>query len=590
MAAYTHRPTEGHDQGVDPITVEVLRNAFNAVADEMSANLVRSAYSPIIYDMKDCSVALFNERVELLGQAPGLPIFLAALDEAVRVVSAHVGLDGFEPGDVYIINDPYLTGSHLNDVTVISPVFYDGQVVGFAATKAHWMDMGGKDASVSIDTTEIYQEGLRLGPTRVVAGGKMVDDIVDILMRNSRLPKALFGDMSAQIAACRTGERRYAEIIDRFGLATVRAATDQIFALAEKADRQVIATFPEGEYTADGYLDSDGVSDEPVYIRTKVTIDGTNLEIDLSGSSPQRPGCTNCGRAITMSAIRLVYKFLINPHEPPNGGHFRALSVKIPPGTLFSAEEPAACLYYGPAVAMMIDLCLKALSDAMPDRIPAAQPSDQMNFMMAGETEDGLMFMTGEASAVGWGALPDADGLNAVVNYLGGDLLNLPAEVEEAKYPLLVSRRALETDSGGPGRFRGGLAHIKEYIPVAPGCRLLLWLERTVTPPWGVQGGCAGTTARCIIDPGGENEKIVTKVNHLPIPERTLVRCYTAGGGGYGPPWERSISAVLEDVADGYVSREGAERDYGLCFVDGTLTVDEAATKAARAALAEKNC
>ena len=574
--------------GVDPITVEVLRNALNAVADEMSANLVRSAYSPIIYDMKDCSVALFNERVELLGQAPGLPIFLAALDEAVRVIAAHVGLDNFEPGDVYIINDPYLTGSHLNDVTVISPIFYESQVVGFAATKAHWMDMGGKDASVSIDTTEIYQEGLRLGPTQVVASGEWVHDIVDILMRNSRLPKALFGDLSAQIAACRTGERRYAELIGRFGLATVRAATDQIFALAERADRAVIATFPEGEYAAEGYLDSDGVSDEPVYVRVKVTIDGSQLEIDLSGSSRQRPGCTNCGRAITMSAIRLVYKFLINPHDPPNGGHFRGLSVKIPPGTLFSAEEPAACLYYGPAAALMIDLCLKALSDAMPDRIPAAQASDQMNFMIAGETEDGLMFMTGEASAVGWGAMPDADGLNAVVNYLGGDLLNLPAEVEEAKYPLLVTCRALETDSGGPGKFRGGLAHIKEYVPVAPGCRLLLWLERTVTPPWGVQGGWPGTTARCIIDPGGDSEKIVTKVNHLPIPERTVVRCYTAGGGGYGPPWQRPVPAVLEDVADGYVSREGAARQYGLRFAHGTLTVDEKATQAARTVMAEQ--
>jgi N-methylhydantoinase B len=573
---------------VDPITVEVLRNALNAVADEMSANLVRSAYSPIIYDMKDCSVALFNERVELLGQAPGLPIFLAALDEAVRVISAHVGLEKFEPGDVYIINDPYLTGSHLNDVTVISPVFYDSQVVGFAATKAHWMDMGGKDASVSIDTTEIYQEGLRLGPTQVVAGGKWVPDIVDILMRNSRLPKALFGDLSAQVAACRTGERRYAELVDRFGLATVRAATDQIFALAEKADRAVIATFPEGQYTAEGYLDSDGVSNEPVYVQVKVTIDGSNLQIDLSGSSPQRRGCTNCGRAITMSAIRLVYKFLINPHEPPNGGHFRGLSVKIPSGSLFSAEEPAACLYYGPAAALMIDLCLKALSDAMPDRIPAAQASDQMNFMMAGETEDGLMFMTGEASAIGWGAMPNADGLNAVVNYLGGDLLNLPAEVEEAKYPLLVTRRALETDSGGPGRFRGGLAHIKEYVPVRPGCRLLLWLERTVTPPWGIQGGLPGSTARCIIDPGGENERLVTKANHLPIADRTVVRCYTAGGGGYGPPWKRPVSAVLEDVADGYVSREGARRHYGLRFAGDTLTVDEKATKAARAVMAEQ--
>jgi N-methylhydantoinase B len=570
---------------VDPITIEVLRNAFNAIANEMNANLARSAYTPIIYDMKDCSVGLFNERGELLGQSPGLPIFLGALDEAVKVVIAKVGLSNFQPGDVYMINDPYLTGSHLSDVTVLSPIFYDACVVGFAATKAHWLDIGGKDASVSIDSTEIYQEGIRFGPTRLVAAGEIVADIVDILMRNSRLPKALFGDMSAQIAACRTGEKRYAETLERFGLETVRAATTEIFALAEKADREVIATIPDGVYLADGYLDSDGSTTDPVYIRVKVTVSGTDMEIDLTGSSSQRAGCTNCGLPMTASAARLVYKFLINPHQPPNGGHFRPLKVIAPAGTLFAAEEPAACLYYAPALGLMIELALKAMAEAVPDRIPAGQPADQMNFMMAGESANGLMFMTGEASAVGWGALPHADGLNATVNYMAGDLLNLPAEVEEAKYPLLVMRRALETDSGGAGRFRGGLAHIKEYKPVAPGCRLLLWLERTMTPAWGVQGGRPGSTARCIIDPSGPKEIQIKKVNHLPIEAGTVVRCYTAGGGGYGPPWERPVSAVLEDLLDGYVGRDGAEREYGVRFGPGTLQVDEAATHAAREAM-----
>jgi N-methylhydantoinase B len=281
----------------------------------------------------------------------------------------------------------------------------------------------------------------------------------------------------------------------------------------------------------------------------------------------------------------LLYKFLVNPHEPPNGGHFRALSTRIPSGTIFSAEEPAACQYYGAALGLMIDLGLKALSAALPDRIPAGQPADAMNFMMVGRRRDGLVFATGEASAVGWGALPDADGLNAVVNFKAGNLMNIPAEVEEAKYPLLVTRRAVEIDSGGPGRFRGGLAHIKEYVPLIDSCRLVLWLERTVTPAWGVRGGWPGRTARCVIDPGGEDEKTVTKVSHLPIPRRTLVRCYTAGGGGYGPPWERPSTAVLEDVHDGYVSPQGAEGDYGLRFVADSLVLDRKATVRARAAM-----
>lgn len=566
----------------DPITVEILRNALNSIALEMNANLARSAFSPIIYEMKDCSVALFNERAELLGQAPGLPIFLGALDEAVKIVSDHFAAGGIFEGDIYALNDPYLVGSHLNDVTVISPIFYEGELVGFTATKAHWLDMGGKDAGVSVDTTEIYQEGLRLGPIRLYRAGEPIKDILDIIARNSRLPRSILGDMNAQVAACRTGERRYQELLTRFGLTTVREATAEIFAQAERADREAIAAIPDGTYSAEGYLDSDGHSDEPVYVRVQVTISGASIHIDLTGSSPQRQGCTNCGIAQTISGARLAYKFLINPHHPPNGGHFRPLTVTAPMGSLFAAQEPAACLYYAPQIGLMIELILKVMAQALPEQVPAGQPSDQMNFIMAGQTAAGMLFVTGEASAVGWGALPDEDGLNAVVNYMAGDLKNISAEVEEAKYPLRVTCRALEQDSGGAGRYRGGLALIKAYQPTAPGCRLLLWLERTVTPGWGVASGTAGRTARCIVDPGGPDERLLKKANHLPIPSGVTVRCYTAGGGGYGPPWERDLQRVLDDLRDGYISREKAEQDYGVCFRAGPFEIDEAATRQTR--------
>lgn len=570
----------------DPITVEILRNAFNAIAQDMNANLARSAFSPIIYEMKDYSVGLFNERAELLGQAPGLPIFLGALDEAVKIVRDHFHTRSIHEGDVYAINDPYLTGSHLNDVTVISPAFYEDEPVGFTATKAHWLDIGGKDAGVSVDTTEIYQEGLRFGPIRLFHAGQPQPDLLDILARNSRLPQSILGDLNAQVAACRTGERRYRDLLQRFGIQTVRDATTEIFAQAERADREVIASIPDGEYVADGYLDSDGYSEEPVYVTVKVTVRGSDLHIDLTGSSPQRPGCTNCGLAQTISAARLAYKFLINPHHSPNGGHFRALWTTAPPGSIFAAQEPAACLYYAPHLGLMIELVLKALSQALPGRAPAGQPSDQMNFIMTGRTPDGRVFVTGEASAVGWGALPYDDGLNAVVNYMAGDLKNLPAEVEEAKYPLRVTCRRLEPDSGGAGKFRGGLAMIKEYIPTAPGCRLLLWLERTVTPAWGVAGGLPGRAARCIVDPGGPGERVLRKANHLPIPPGTVVRCHTAGGGGYGPAWEREIQRGLDDLIDGYITREAAEQIYGIRLTGDR--VDEMATAEARRQLAQK--
>jgi N-methylhydantoinase B len=574
---------------VDPITTEILRNAFSAIAAEMNANLSRSAFSPVIYEMKDCSVAIFDDKAELLGQSPGLPIFLGALDEALKSTIDHVGIENFEPGDVYVLNDPYITGSHLNDVTVESPVFYGDRLVGFTSSKAHWRDVGGKQAGLITDTTEIYQEGLRLGPTRLVAAGKMQHDILDILARNSRAPVALIGDLNAQIACARTGERRLAALIERFGLKTVRQATQQIFRQTEKLERASVAALPDGQYQAEGFLDNDGMGKQPVYVQVRVVIDGDSMLIDLSGSNPQSPGCVNCGLPQTLSAARLAFKFLVLPHAQPNGGSFRSLQVQVPSGSIFAAQEPAACLYYFPHLGLMMDLVLRALAPAVPDKVIAGQTGDPMNVFLAGHHPgDGRLFMSGESTAMGWGASSWQDGLNAVVNYGGGDLKNLPVEVLESKYPIRIARHALNVDSGGAGRQRGGLGIIKDYVSLTEGITVSLWFERSLMPGWGLFGGGDGKPPVVVLNPGTPNERQVWKVNHLHLTPGTYISARTGGGGGYGLPWERPVAKVMDDLADGYISREEAEKAYGVCFIDRTMAPDEAATQAARAALADE--
>jgi len=568
---------------VDPITVEILRNAFTAIAMEMNANLARSAFSPIIYEMKDCSVALFNEQAELLGQSTGLPIFLGGLDEALKATISKVGLENFERGDVYILNDPYLTGSHLNDVVIQSPIFYQTQLVGFTTSKAHWRDMGGKNAGLITDSTEIYQEGLRLGPTRIVAAGQMRVDILDIITRNSRIPVMLTGDLNAQIAAARTGERRLVEVIERFGLDRVQQAIQEIFAQTERIEREIVAGLPDGDYTAEGFLDDDGHGTTPVPVMVKIKIEGENIYIDLTGSSPQTPGSLNCGLAQTLSAARLAFKFLVQPHAPPNGGSFKLLHVSVPPRSVFAAEEPAACLYYYPHLGLMIDLMLRALAPAIPERVVSGQTADPMNVFFAGWDENRKRrFMTGEATAIGWGAASSKDGENALANYGGGDLKNMPVEVLESKFSLQVERYALNIGSGGAGCQRGGLGLIKDYLTLKDGIALTLWFERSKLPAWGLFDGQGGKAPVVYLNSEGADKQAVWKVNHLPLTKGTRISARTGGGGGYGPPWQREVEAVLDDLLDGYITQDSAEADYGLRFQKDKVQIDEAATRQAR--------
>jgi N-methylhydantoinase B len=541
---------------LDPVTVEVIRNAFDSIGSQMNNNLARSAYTPIIYEMKDCSVGLFDHRGRLLGQAPGLPIFLGALESAIFATTDHFGgWDIYKPGDVYAINDSYLVGSHLNDVTIFSPIFFGGKLVGFGATKAHWLDIGSKDPGQSMDSTSIYQEGYRIGPVHLYKEGVPQDAILDFLTRNSRLPRSVWGDMHAQIAACRTGEIRLQALYEKFGEEVILEATERIWKQCEILDSQEVRKIPDGVYSAEGALDSDRPGGNPVPVKVKVTIADDKMILDLRGSSPQTGGSVNCGVAQTISAAKLAFKFLVNPEIPATGGTFRNLEVLTDVGSAFHAQEPAACQFYYPHLGLMIDLFIKALSTGLPHLAVAGQPSDAMNILFVGTSPiDGKQFFTGEASGVGWGAYSTGDGSNAQINYGGGDLKNYPVEVYENRYPILIHKYALRVDSCGRGEFRGGLGIQREYEVLVENSTVSLWFERTQTLAWGLFGGEAAKPAKITIQRGDE-EIFMLKANALPLTKGSRVLVETGGGGGYGSVNARSPELIENDLADEYTTK-----------------------------------
>jgi N-methylhydantoinase B len=563
---------------IDPVTTEIIRNALNSAALDMNAALIRSAYTPIIYEAKDCSVGLFDDRGRLLGQAAGLPIFLGNLEEAIHVTARKYGWDGFHEGDVFIVNDSYLLGTHLGDVTIFSPVHWHGELCGFAATRAHWLDIGAKDRMLPVDSTEIFQEGIRIGPTRLVSKGELVQDIVDLLSLNSRFPRSLLGDMHAQIAACRMGERSLRGILDKFGKDVVGAAVEEIFAQSARLDREVIAQIPDGVYRAEGCLDDDGQGSEPVWIRVSVEVRGEEMTIDLTGSSPQVRGSVNCGIAQTISACRVAFKMLVNPNGGVTGGTFQCLKVVVPEGSVVSAQEPAACQFYFTPLGLLIDLIVEALAPAIPQHVAAAHYGDSMMLYLIGSD-----FVCAEANNGGWGGNEYGDGESALANVVLGDSRNLPVELIESKYPVSVRRYMLECDSGGPGKHRGGLGTIRELRADADDVVLSLWFERSKTPAWGLLGGEAGRPPGVTIFPDTPEEIERMKVSRLPFARGSIVRARAGGGGGFMPPHLRDALQVLNDVIDGYVSIEAARDRYGVVIDPNAMAVDWEATAALRA-------
>ena len=528
-----------------PATVEVVRHAFISGAEQMRRNLYRSAHSPVIYEMKDCSVGIYDAGGRLLGQAPGLPFFLGSLGGTLRAVIRIKGRRAFQEGDVWLVNDSTICGSHLNDVTVFAPIFVDGRLRGFSAAKAHWNDIGAKEAGYVGDTVDIFQEGLRIGPTCLIRGGRLDQQILDLIALNSRFPTALVGDLMAEISACRTGVERFRSIVERFGWEQVRSSIESVFEQAEAQDRRSVEEIPDGVYTAEGRLDNDGVTDDPVYVKVAVTVQGDEMKVDLTGSNAQCVGSTNSGVVQTRSAVEQGFKFLVNPHEPVSGGNFRNLEVIAPEGSCFNPAATAPCLHYGPHLMLALDLMIKALSRAVPDRAAAGHVGDSWNVIIVGEDEFGL-FLSGESLTGGWGAYEGGDGESALIHSAAGDFKNFPIETMEHRYPLIMLRHSLRDGSGGAGKWRGGLGIVREYEVLAP-CTIQLWFERAVQPSWGLFGGEDGAPPEVWVSRPGRAPMHILKANNLKVEPGTRILVKTGGGGGWGDPAQRSAEDRTRD-------------------------------------------
>lgn len=570
-------------KAIDPVTTEIIRNLFISCAEDMNATLIRSAYTPIIYEGKDCSVALLDEDGEVLGQSSGLPLFLGNLEICVKLTIEMFGREAFEPGDIFYMNDPYMQGTHLNDATIFAPIFWSERLVGFSATRAHWLDVGAKDPGGPMDSVNIYQEGFRFGPTKICARYKMREDIVDILRRNGRFGYSLVGDMNSQISACRTGEERFRAIIGRFGLETIWTARDEIFRQSAQLDREAIEAIPDGTYTAEGFLDNDGITTEPVAVKVRVDVAGDKMTIDLAGSSEATTGPVNCGIAQTISAARVAYKLLINPDRPVDGGTFPTFTVTAPKGSVFYAQEPVACQWYFTPLGLLIDLIVKALSPALPGQAAGAHYGDSMVIYLAGidPRKGNNPFLSVEANPGGWGAFQRGDGQDGLINNVNGGFKDMPVEVFESKYPVQIRKYGFRPDTGGSGQFRGGCGLYREYLLEAD-CGLYLWFERSKTPAWGLFEGHSAVGPVVVVEGKSSGKELqLLKANNIALKAGDKVTINTGGGGGFGDPMKRDVKLVLRDVIDGYVTREGAESDYGVVLTDDG-NVDTIATERRR--------
>ncbi|GAA2743961.1 hydantoinase B/oxoprolinase family protein [Kitasatospora cinereorecta] len=557
-------------RAIDPVTTEIIRCALLQAAEDMNTTLIRSSYTPTIYEAKDCAVALLDRDHNVLGQSSGLPIFLGNLEVCTRATEEMYGAQVWRPGDVWVLNDSYIGGTHLNDVTVYAPIFAEdtadgGELIGFAASRAHWIDMGSKDPGGSMDSTSIHQEGLRMGPLRIYQDGEPCEQVHALIARNVRFPQPTLGDMRAQVACARTGARRFAEIVRRWGLETVLAARDAIFTQTERLEREQIAAVPDGVYTATGHLDNDGIDlDTPLHVTVRVEISGDRMTMDVTDCADQATGPVNCGAAQTVAACRVGYKLLVSGDVPLNGGSFRPLEVVTRPGSMLAAVEPAACQYYYSHLGLVIDLVVKALAPAVPTRAAAASYGDSMIVQFTGtDPRNGRLFVSQEATVGGWGAWQTDDGESCLINNVNGSLRDMPVEVLETLFPVRVTEYAVRPDSGGVGRTRGGNGVVREYRFEADQ-NLSLWWERSVTPAWGVFGGGEGAPPRVVLNPGRDDERELLKVNALAVRRGDVLRCESGGGGGFGPVAERPADAVREDLRQGLLTRERAAAAYGV--------------------------
>lgn len=564
-------------RSADAVTREVITGKLLATVDEMAIVLARASMSPVIYEVLDFACGVCDARGDLIAQTNGITVFTGTFSRQVHFIIERFGSE-MAPGDTFLTNDPFEGGTHACDFAVVRPIFAEGRIIVFAIAIAHLLDVGGAVAgSLPPNATSVFQEGLRLSGVRLTRHDRLLDDLVRIVMENVRLPNLVLGDINAELAAVRIAERRISEIVAKYGSAMLNATFAWLIATSEARARAVIEALPDGDYAASDVVDGDGATEEGIPIQVMVRIRGSEIEVDFSGSSPARNAPINCSRGALISAVKTIIKALVAPQEPSNEGWFRPLKVTAPDGTIFTAEKPSPTGWYYEGVAQASDLVWKALAPLVPQRFSAGSYLSLCATYLSGSGADGL-FVHIEPQNGGWGATQQRDGASGMIAVTDGDTYNYSVELLEAKFPLLIRRYQYNTAAGvGAGRHRGGFGLVREYEIESGDVMLHASYGRTTTPPWGVDGGLAGSLNAIEVVRFGNRQRL-TRPPNFPLQSGDRVLIITGGGGGWGEPRLRDPDAVARDVRDDLVTVADAARVYGVVIDPKTLTVDHAAT------------
>jgi N-methylhydantoinase B len=566
----------------DPIIFELFRNAIFAIADEMALTIFRTTYSGVLKDNMDYSTAFCDADGKLVAQGLTLPGHLGSIPTALAVVVERYG-DDMTPGDVFVMNDPFAGGMHLPDIFLFKPIYRDGRRLAFAATICHHTDVGGRVAgSNASDSTEIYQEGLRIPPLKLYDAGRRNQTLFDLIEANVRVPVKVFGDLRAQLAACHIAERQFLELIDRYGADAVTNLMVEVIDHAERLTRAALLELPDGQWSFEDWIDDDGVELEtPIRLFVTMTKQGDHMLVDWTGTDPQVKGAINNTYSYTKAASYTAIRSVLPANIPNNEGVFRAIEVTAPPGTIANGVLPAACAARGLTGFRMVDCAFGCLAMMLPDKVFAASDGGNTGISIGGYHADRTPFIYVDFTCGAWGARPFADGLDGNSNMFA-NMASHSVEVTEAEQPIRIEAYEFLPDKAGPGRFRGGVPFRRDYRFLEQEGVLQVRSDRRRFRPYGLYGGGSGRPSANWLNPETENRPLPSKLT-MTIRRGDVFRHELAGAGGWGDPLERDVSAVLRDVRNELLSPGAARVDYGV--VIEASAVDEEATLRLRAEL-----
>lgn len=563
---------------MDKFTQEIIQDALVAIGDEMFYAMQQSSMSPIIYESLDYAVGLTDEHGQLLAQGNGVTMFLACLDAVVQSTLEKHALSEMSEGDVFMANTPYAGGgTHLSDVSIIMPVFYKGSVVAFATNKAHWTELGGTyPGSVSTNATEIFQEGLHFPFIKIKSAGVVNNDVLDIIRSNVRLPDSTIGDLFAGIAAAQVGANRVKDVIQKYGLDTFKKAKDELLDYGERMTVEALKSFPDLDVSGESVLEDDGFGNGPFPIKVRIVKKERRFIIDFSGTHAQLKSPLNLSFKGLSSGVRSLFKALTTPDLPANGGAFRVLDVLCEPGTIVSAEPPAAVSIYYETMVTAIDLAWKVLCKALPGRLPAGHfRSICATFISGIHPETKEFYIQAEPLAGGWGASCDHDGNSGQLSCGSGESYNIPIEIREMRYGLMVNQFGFHTEGGGYGEFRGGNGQYLDFLILSEEAYITAAFLGAKVKTWGAHGGSDGSFNYVKIlkkDGSVESHSLITNMR---LEKGDVVRCITATGGGYGDPQKRHKKSVISDIKNGYITEKEAEEIYQVATSDLNYAINK---------------